>query len=51
MKAEKAVKRIREITELLYDGYGEDIHPVEQLDMIRAVLEKHKESKNAKAVE
>lgn len=48
MKAHKAIKRIREITELLYDGYGEDIHPAEQLDMIRAVLEKHDNSKKCK---
>jgi hypothetical protein len=48
MKAKDAVKRIREITELLYDGYGEDIHPAEQIDMIRVVLGKHKESRRCK---
>jgi hypothetical protein len=48
MKAKDAVKRIREITELLYDGYGEDIHPAEQINMIRVVLEKHKESRRCK---
>ena len=42
MKPRKAIERIREIANLLYDGYGEDIHPAEQLDMIRAVLEKVK---------
>jgi len=51
MKAEKAIARIREITNLLYDGYGEDIHPAEQLDMIRAVLEKCKENQNVSAME
>jgi hypothetical protein len=40
MKPCKAIERIREITQLLYDGYGEDIHPGEQLDMIRRVLER-----------
>jgi hypothetical protein len=40
MKPRKAIERIREITQLLYDGYGEDIHPGEQLDMIRRVLER-----------
>jgi hypothetical protein len=42
MKARKAIQQIQEITELLYDGYGEDIHPAEQLDMIRAVLKRVK---------
>lgn len=42
MKPRKAIERIRAIANLLYDGYGEDIHPAEQLDMIRAVLEKVK---------
>lgn len=45
MKAKEAINRIREITQLLYDGYGDDIHPGEQLDMIRRVLEKCKDSK------
>ncbi len=40
MKPRKAIERIREITALLYDGYGDDIHPAEQLEMIRQVLEK-----------
>lgn len=51
MKPSKAVAKIREITNLLYDGYGEDIHPGEQLEMIRAVLEKCKEKKDVSAVE
>lgn len=42
MKPRKAIEQIREIANLLYDAYGEDIHPAEQLDMIRAVLEKVK---------
>jgi hypothetical protein len=45
MKAEKAIAKIREITELLYDAYGEDIHPSEQIAMIQRILEKCKESK------
>lgn len=45
MKPSKAIERIREITNLLYDGYGEDIHPVEQLEMIQAVLEKVRREK------
>ena len=40
MNSEQAIQRIREITELLYDAFGEDIQPEEQLDMIRRVLEK-----------
>lgn len=40
MKPSKAIKRIREITNLLYDGYGDDINPSEQLYMIIDVLEK-----------
>lgn len=40
MKRRKAIERIREIANLLYDGYGENIHPAEQVAMIRAVLEK-----------
>ena len=39
MNSEQTVQRIREITELLYDAFGEDIQPEEQLDMIRRVLE------------
>ena len=40
MKPRKAIERIRKITALLYDGYGDDIHPSEQREMIRQVLEK-----------
>lgn len=40
-----AVKEIREICGLLYDGYGEDIHPTEQLDMIRGVLSQYERNK------
>ena len=40
MKPRKAIERIREITNLLYDGYGDDIHPGEQLYMIIEVLKK-----------
>lgn len=40
MKPSKAIERIREIANLLYDGYGDDIHPGEQLYMIKLVLEK-----------
>jgi hypothetical protein len=43
MTSEQAIQRIREITELLYDAFGEDIHPDEQLDMIRQVLERFKD--------
>jgi hypothetical protein len=43
MTSKQAVQRIREITELLYDAFGEDIHPDEQLDMIRQVLERFKD--------
>lgn len=43
MRSRKAIQQIREIANLLYDGYGEDIHPAEQLEMIRAVLEKVKQ--------
>ncbi len=52
MKPSKAIERIREITNLLYDGYGDDIHPSEQLEMIKHVLSKvKKEKENAKTVE
>ena len=44
MKASKAVERIREIANLLYDAYGEDIHPSEQLAMINNILAKVKET-------
>ena len=40
MKPSKAIERIREITALLYDGYGDDIHPGEQLYRIIEVLKK-----------
>jgi hypothetical protein len=46
MKPRKAIKHIREIANLLYDGYGEDIHPAEQLDMIRAILKKVKQEES-----
>jgi hypothetical protein len=45
MKPRKAIERIREITNLLYDAYGEDIHPSEQLEMIKHVLVKVKKEK------
>jgi hypothetical protein len=45
MKSSKAIERIREITNLLYDGYGDDIHPSEQLEMIKHVLSKVKKEK------
>lgn len=48
MKAKRAIERIREITELVYDGYGEDIHPVEQLSMIQLVLQKYDSTKKDK---
>jgi hypothetical protein len=51
MKPSKAIERIREITNLLYDGYGDDIHPGEQLDMIKSILKKVKGDGNAKTVE
>jgi hypothetical protein len=41
MKAKKALNKIREIANLLYDGYGDDIHPAEQLSMVKDVLEKY----------
>jgi hypothetical protein len=44
MNSEQAIQHIREITELLYDAFGEDIQPEEQLDMIRRVLEQCKEN-------
>jgi 20S proteasome alpha/beta subunit len=44
MNANQTVNRIREITNLLYDAYGEDIHPREQLNMIQRVLNKYKET-------
>jgi hypothetical protein len=40
MKPRKAIERIREIAKLKYDGYGLDIHPAEQLEMICRVLKK-----------
>jgi hypothetical protein len=46
MKPSKAINRIREIVNLLYDAYGDDIHPAEQLDMIRSVLSKVEEKPN-----
>jgi hypothetical protein len=51
MKPSKAIERIREITNLLYDGYGGDVHPGEQLEMIKAILKKVKGDGNAKTVE
>ena len=45
MKPRKAIERIREITNLLYDAYGLEIHPGEQLDMIKFVLVKVKKVK------
>jgi hypothetical protein len=49
MKPSNAIKHIREITNLLYDGYGDDIHPAEQLDMIRGILERVEERDTIKA--
>ena len=46
MKPRKAIERIREITALLYDGYGEDIHPAEQIAMIQQVLNKVQEKQD-----
>lgn len=43
MKPLKAINRIREITNLLYDAYGDDIHPAEQIAMIKQVLDKVQE--------
>ena len=40
MKPGKAIERIREITNLRYDGYGTEIHPGEQLYRIIEVLKK-----------
>jgi hypothetical protein len=51
MKPRKAIERIREITNLLYDAYGEDIHPGEQLDMIKSILNKVKGEDDAATVE
>lgn len=42
MKPRKAIERIREIANLEYDAYGQDIHPAEQLEMIKAILDKVK---------
>lgn len=39
--AEAALNEIREICGLLFNGYGEDIHPTEQLTMIRGVLNEY----------
>jgi hypothetical protein len=41
---ETLIKRIREITELLYGVHGEDIHPSGQINMIWRVLELYKAS-------
>jgi hypothetical protein len=51
MIAQKAINDIREIAALLYDGYGEDIHPTEQLEMIGAVLERYKEKQDVSTME
>ena len=40
-RAEAALNEIREICGLLFNGYGEDIHPTEQLEMIRGVLNEY----------
>jgi hypothetical protein len=42
MKLRKTIERIREIANLEYDAYGEAIHPAEQLEMIKAILDKLK---------
>jgi len=36
--AEAALNEIREICGLMFNRYGEDIHPTEQLTLIRDVL-------------
>jgi hypothetical protein len=51
MKPSKAIERIREITNLLYDGYGDDIHPGEQIAMIKSILKKVKGGDDAATVE
>lgn len=48
MKPSKAVERIREIANLLYNAYGDDIHPSEQLEMINAILARVKETEKEK---
>lgn len=45
MKADKAIRQIQNILYLLYDGYGEEIHPAEQLAMIAEVLKRVKKEK------
>lgn len=47
MKARKALAKIQEIAALQFDGYGEDIHPAEQMSMIESVLKRYKESQDA----
>lgn len=43
--AEAALNEIREICGLLFNAFGEDIHPTEQLTMIRDVLTEYEGAK------
>ena len=44
MKAKEAIAKIEEIMGLEYNGYGEDIHPMEQIIMIKGVTHRYKKS-------
>lgn len=44
--AQQAVNKVRDIINLLYDGFGEDITPETQIEMIQGVLQRVKEKDN-----
>jgi hypothetical protein len=44
MKAKEAIAKIEEIMTLVYDGYGDFMHPIERLRMINSVIHRYKES-------
>jgi hypothetical protein len=44
MKAKEALAKIEEIMTLVYDGYGEPMHPFERVSMINTVIRRYKKS-------
>jgi hypothetical protein len=49
MKAKEAIAKIEEIMGLEYDGFGEPMDPMERFAMIFGVLERYKESQDARS--
>lgn len=41
-RAEDTMSSIREVSKLLYNGYGDDITPEEQIDMIEKIIAHHR---------